>query len=52
MCCFLEAIEVGLARHAVFEVAIAEGSREVEFAVDAVLLALLEHDASPIYNLH
>lgn len=47
-----EAVEVWRAGHAVLEVAVAEGAREVELAVDAVLLALLEHDAAPVDHLH
>jgi hypothetical protein len=36
-----ETVDVGLARHAVLEMAVAEGPRKVEFAIDAVLFALL-----------
>jgi hypothetical protein len=49
---FGKTIYIGLARHTVFEVAISESARKVEFPIDSVLLALLQDNPSAIYNLH
>lgn len=48
----VEAVEVGQAGHAVLEVTVAEGPREVELPVDAVLLALLQHYSPAVDDLH